>query len=79
MKSSNHSDILCKSRNFSPPKKNFDSVDYQQQLIDNLIRRMMTNLTVSQFMSFGNTADDFLDNGFFRCASDKNHPGKKCM
>ncbi|UXI15550.1 hypothetical protein NH340_JMT01493 [Sarcoptes scabiei] len=52
---------------------------YQQQLIDNLIRRMMTNLTVSQFMSFGNTADDFLDNGFFRCASDKNHPGKKCI
>ena len=40
---------------------------------------MLTNLTVSEFMSFGNTADDFLDVDFFRCASDKNHPDKKCM
>ncbi|KAH9521784.1 amiloride-sensitive sodium channel [Dermatophagoides farinae] len=52
---------------------------YQQRLIDNLIRSMLTNLTVSEFMSFGNTADDFLDVDFFRCASDKNHPDKKCI
>ena len=55
------------------------SAQYQQRLIDNLIRSMLTNLTVSEFMSFGNTADDFLDVDFFRCASDKNHPDKKCM
>lgn len=52
---------------------------YQQRLIDNLIRSMLTNLTVSKFMSFGSTANDFLDVDFFRCASDKNHPDKKCM
>ena len=40
---------------------------------------MLTNLTVSEFMSFGSTANDFLDVDFFRCASDKNHPDKKCM
>lgn len=52
---------------------------YQKQLIDNLIRKMLTNLTVSEFMTFGNTANDFIDVKFFRCASDKNHPNKKCM
>ncbi|XP_027194316.2 uncharacterized protein LOC113789029 [Dermatophagoides pteronyssinus] len=52
---------------------------YQQRLIDNLIRSMLTNLTVSEFMSFGSTANDFLDVDFFRCASDKNHPDKKCI
>lgn len=29
--------------------------------------------------AFGNTADDFLDVNFFKCASDKNHPNQKCM
>ena len=41
---------------------------------------MMSNLTVSEFMTFGNTADDFFDPNFFRCASDKNGGAdKKCM
>lgn len=54
-------------------------VQYKQKLIDNLIRTMLTNLTVTDFMKLGNTADDFLDKKFFRCGSDKDHPDKKCM
>lgn len=55
------------------------SKQYKQKLIDNLVRTMLTNLTVMEFMKLGNSADDFLDRSFFRCASDKNYSNKKCM
>lgn len=50
----------------------------KQQLIDEYVRRMMNELTVSQFMDFGHFADDFLIPTFFKCASDKFHPTELC-
>ncbi|XP_054152493.1 uncharacterized protein LOC128951269 [Oppia nitens] len=66
--------------NVSETDENIDEIKLKQQhLIDEYMRKMMDKLPVSQFMSYGHTADDFLVPTFFRCASDKYHPDETCI